>query len=119
MILGFGLCEIGNCFLEGAGVKKSPEVAVSYLRLAGDLGDIAASERELGAPITYAHGAELGFLYGKGCPGIKKDMHESARWYRRAVTQGSTNTVGLTWIWKVSKGLRHMAVMLTPSAGQV
>ena len=38
--------EIANCFLEGVGAKKAPEVALSYLRFAGNLGDLAAQERE-------------------------------------------------------------------------
>lgn len=38
--------EVANCFLEGVGVKKDPEVAVSYLRFAGDLGDLASQERK-------------------------------------------------------------------------
>lgn len=38
--------EIANCFLEGVGTKKAPEVAISYLRNAGNLGDLAAQERE-------------------------------------------------------------------------
>ena len=37
--------EIANCFLEGVGAKKAPDVALSYLRFAGNLGDIAAQER--------------------------------------------------------------------------
>ena len=38
--------EIANCFLEGVGAKKAPDIALSYLRFAGNLGDIAAQERE-------------------------------------------------------------------------
>lgn len=38
--------EIANCFLEGVGVKKSPDVAVEYLRYAANLGDLASQERE-------------------------------------------------------------------------
>lgn len=37
--------EVANCFLDGVGVKKDSEVAVSYLRFAGDLGDLASQER--------------------------------------------------------------------------
>ena len=38
--------EIANCFLEGVGVKKAPDIAMAYLRFAGNLGDLAAQERE-------------------------------------------------------------------------
>ncbi len=37
--------EIANCFLEGVGVKRSPDVALAYLRLAGNTGDLASQER--------------------------------------------------------------------------
>jgi TPR repeat protein len=41
-----GIAEMANCFLNGTGVKKSPEAATSYLRFAADMGDIAAQERK-------------------------------------------------------------------------
>lgn len=41
-----GLFEIANCFLEGSGTKKSPDVALNYLKLSGDMGDLASQERE-------------------------------------------------------------------------
>ena len=41
-----GISEMANCFLNGTGVKKSPDAAVSYLRFAADMGDVAAQERE-------------------------------------------------------------------------
>jgi TPR repeat protein len=40
------LFEIANCFLEGVGVKKAPDIAVSYLRFAANMGDLASQERE-------------------------------------------------------------------------
>lgn len=43
--LSMGLFEVANCFLEGSGTKKSPDVALSYLKLAGDMGDLASQER--------------------------------------------------------------------------
>ncbi|RSH85590.1 hypothetical protein EHS25_003729 [Saitozyma podzolica] len=85
--LSVGLFEIANCFLEGVGVKKTPDVAMSYLRFAGNMGDLASQE-------------QLGFLLSKGSSGIKKDMKEAAKWYRMAIGQGSTNTFGLAWVWK-------------------
>lgn len=27
---------------------------------------------------------------------------EAAKWYRMAIGQGSSNTFGLAWVWKVS-----------------
>jgi TPR repeat protein len=43
--LSLGLFEIANCFLEGSGTKKSPEVALNYLKLAANMGDLASQER--------------------------------------------------------------------------
>jgi TPR repeat protein len=50
--LSVGLFEIANCFLEGVGVKKTPDVAMSYLRFAGNMGDLASQEREYRAGPT-------------------------------------------------------------------
>lgn len=73
-----GLFEIANCFLEGSGTKKSPDVALSYLKLAGDMGDLASQERMSSLPTKMGQGAdnipELGFLLSKGSSGVKKDM---------------------------------------------
>ncbi|KIR30098.1 hypothetical protein I309_00966 [Cryptococcus deuterogattii LA55] len=85
--LAIGMFEVGNCFLGGIGVKKAPDVALQYLRFAANLGDLAAQE-------------QLGFVLSKGSNGIKKDMKEAAKWYRMAIAQGSSNTVGLSWVWK-------------------
>jgi TPR repeat protein len=50
--LSVGLFEIANCFLEGVGVKKAPDVAMSYLRFAANMGDLASQEREHPSPIS-------------------------------------------------------------------
>ncbi|WVO18456.1 hypothetical protein L204_106173 [Cryptococcus depauperatus] len=85
--LAMGMFEVGNCFLEGIGVKKAPDVALRYMRFAANLGDVQAQE-------------QLGQILSKGGHGIKKNMKEAAKWYRMAITQGSNNTVGLSWVWK-------------------
>ncbi|WVQ80348.1 hypothetical protein IAT38_002453 [Cryptococcus sp. DSM 104549] len=85
--LALGMFEVGNCFLDGVGVKKAPDVALQYLKYAANLGDLAAQE-------------QLGFILSKGSNGVKKDMKEAAKWYRMAITQGSSNTFGLAWVWK-------------------
>ncbi|WWC85950.1 uncharacterized protein L201_000820 [Kwoniella dendrophila CBS 6074] len=85
--LSLGMFEVGNCFLEGVGVKKAPDVALAYLKYAAGMGDVASQE-------------QMGFLLSKGSNGIKKDMKEAARWYRMAIANGSSNTFGLAWIWK-------------------
>ncbi|OXH56079.1 hypothetical protein J003_01898 [Cryptococcus neoformans] len=92
--LAIGMFEVGNCFLGGIGVKKAPDVALQYLRFAANLGDLSAQE-------------QLGFVLSKGSNGVKKDMKEAAKWYRMAIAQGSSNTVGLSWVWKVSL-IRHL-----------
>ncbi|WVF66187.1 hypothetical protein IAT40_000927 [Kwoniella sp. CBS 6097] len=85
--LSVGMFEVGNCFLEGVGVKKAPDVALAYLRFAANMGDVASQE-------------QLGFVLSKGANGVKKDMKEAAKWYRMAISQGSSNTFGLAWVWK-------------------
>jgi hypothetical protein len=71
--LSVGIFEIANCFLDGVGVKKAPDVALLYLRFAASRGDLQSQE-------------QLGFLLSKGASGIKKDMKEAAKWYRMAVS---------------------------------
>ncbi|KAG8814209.1 hypothetical protein FRC17_001246, partial [Serendipita sp. 399] len=71
------------------GVETDKKLAVSYFQVAARLGDVDAQ-------------LELGFCFanGKGC---KKDLKESAKWYRAAVAQGAS-TVGLAWIYKPKYG---------------
>ncbi|WWC66692.1 uncharacterized protein I206_100596 [Kwoniella pini CBS 10737] len=85
--LSLGMFEVGNCFLDGIGVKKSSDIALAYLRFAAGMNDLASQE-------------QLGFLLSKGSNGVKKDMKEAAKWYRMAIANGSSNTFGLAWIWK-------------------
>lgn len=44
--LAIGLFELSNCYLDGSGTKRQPEMGLEYLRMAGSLGDMAAQERE-------------------------------------------------------------------------
>jgi TPR repeat protein len=80
------LVEVGNCYIQGLGVKRNPDMAIEYLRMAGSLGDMAAME-------------QLGYILSKGLNGVKKDMREAAKWYRAALAAGS-NIPGLAWVWK-------------------
>ncbi|KAK4686867.1 uncharacterized protein P7C73_g3257, partial [Tremellales sp. Uapishka_1] len=103
--LSMGLFEIANCFLDGVGVKKAPDIALNYLRFAANMGDLASQERGwsltmLRGPMKAHDVSELGYLLSKGHNGIKKDMKEAAKWYRTAIGQGSSNTFGLAWVWK-------------------
>ncbi|EKM60505.1 uncharacterized protein PHACADRAFT_246494 [Phanerochaete carnosa HHB-10118-sp] len=77
--------EVGQSFFRGWGVNKDKKMAVSYFRLASELGDPDAQQ-------------ELAFCLanGKGC---KKDRKEAAKWYRAAVAQGASD-IGLAWIYK-------------------
>ena len=54
--LSLGLFEIANCFLEGSGTKKSPDVALNYLKLAANMGDLASQERMFLGPYLYIPG---------------------------------------------------------------
>ncbi|KAG2132407.1 hypothetical protein DEU56DRAFT_446630 [Suillus clintonianus] len=83
--LVLAIYEVGQCFFHGWGVAKDHKMAVSYYRVAANLGDGDAQE-------------DLGFCLanGKGC---KKDKKEAAKWYRAAVAQGASD-VGMAWIYK-------------------
>ena len=65
------------------------KLAQSYYQVAARLGD---SDAQQALAFCYAN--------GKGC---KKDLKESARWYRAAAAQGAS-TVGLAWIYKTKYG---------------
>ncbi|KAG1725588.1 uncharacterized protein EDB91DRAFT_1062153 [Suillus paluster] len=83
--LVLAIYEVGQCFFHGWGIAKDHKMAVSYYRVAANLGDADAQE-------------DLGFCLanGKGC---KKDKKEAAKWYRAAVEQGASD-VGMAWIYK-------------------
>ncbi|GAA5922079.1 hypothetical protein JCM3775_003484 [Rhodotorula graminis] len=83
--LVLALHEIGASYRFGWGVDKSKQMAVSYFRLAADLGDVDAQQ-------------DLAFALanGKGC---KKDLKEAARFYRLAIAQGAPS-FGLSWVYK-------------------
>ncbi len=40
------LFEVGNCYLQGLGVKSDPLLALSYFECAAEMGDVEAQERE-------------------------------------------------------------------------
>ncbi|KAI5451295.1 hypothetical protein NCC49_001891 [Naganishia albida] len=81
------LYEVGNCFFHGWGLPHPDyAMAVSYFKLAAESGDRDAQE-------------QLGLILSQGKPGVKKDMHEAARWYRTAIAQGASG-VGLSWVYK-------------------
>lgn len=46
--LAAGLAELAGCYIEGSGVRKNAEVGLSYLRVAGNGGDVGVQEREYG-----------------------------------------------------------------------
>jgi len=83
--LVLAIYEVGQCFFQGWGVVKDQKMAVSYYRVAANLGDADAQQ-------------DLAFCLanGKGC---KKDKKEAAKWYRAAVAQGVSD-VGMAWIYK-------------------
>ncbi|PFH50720.1 hypothetical protein AMATHDRAFT_144420 [Amanita thiersii Skay4041] len=83
--LVLAIYEVGQCFFQGWGVGKDQKMAVSYYKVAANLGDPDAQ-------------SDLAFclVNGKGC---KKDRKEAARWYRAAVAQGQSD-IGLGWIYK-------------------
>ncbi|GAA5823153.1 hypothetical protein JCM11251_007502 [Rhodosporidiobolus azoricus] len=83
--LVLALYEMGISYRFGWGVTKDKKMAVSYLRLASELGDVDAQQ-------------EVAFMYANG-KGVKKDLKSAAKFYRLAIKQGASD-FGLSWVWK-------------------
>lgn len=83
--LVMAIYEVGQCFFQGWGVRKDQKMAVSYYRVAANLGDMDAQ-----------HDLAFCLANAKGC---KKNKKEAAKWYRAAVAQGASD-VGMAWIYK-------------------
>ncbi|BGP34096.1 hypothetical protein JCM10296v2_005911 [Rhodotorula toruloides] len=83
--LVLALYEMGQSYRFGLGVEKDKKMAVSYFKLAADLGDIDAQQ-------------DVAFCYsnGKGC---EKDKKLAAHYYRLAIAQGASD-FGLSWVYK-------------------
>ncbi|KAI7870404.1 hypothetical protein BDF14DRAFT_1773941 [Spinellus fusiger] len=77
--------ELGVSFRHGWGCKKNKETAVSFFKVAADLGD-ADAQNDLGHCYYHGHG-------------IKKDHHMAAKYYRMADKQGQ-GIMGNSWIYK-------------------
>ncbi|GEM10562.1 cell cycle inhibitor, Nif1 [Rhodotorula toruloides] len=83
--LVLALYEMGQSYRFGLGVEKNKKMAVSYFKLAADLGDVDAQQ-------------DVAFCYsnGKGC---EKDKTLAAHYYRLAIAQGASD-FGLSWVYK-------------------
>ncbi|BGP57142.1 hypothetical protein JCM8202v2_004782 [Rhodotorula sphaerocarpa] len=83
--LVLALYEMGVSYRFGWGVARSKPMAVSYFKLAADLGDVDAQQ-------------DLAFSYlnGKGC---EKSPALAAHYYRAAIAQGASD-IGLSWVYK-------------------
>ena len=66
--------NLAELYLGGRGVRRDPEEAGRWLRLAADSGDAAAQN-------------DLGLLYGGGL-GVEQDHAEAVRWFRLSADQG-------------------------------
>ncbi|KAJ8293036.1 Protein DSF2 [Rhodotorula toruloides] len=83
--LVLALYEMGQSYRFGLGVEKNKKMAVSYFKLAADLGDIDAQQ-----DVAFC------FSNGKGC---EKDKKLAAHYYRLAIAQGASD-FGLSWVYK-------------------
>ncbi|GAA6014681.1 hypothetical protein JCM10207_006901 [Rhodosporidiobolus poonsookiae] len=83
--LVLALHEMGVSYRFGWGTPKDKKLAVSYFKLAADLGDADAQQ-------------DVAFMLanGKGC---RKDLKAAARYYRLAIEQGAP-AFGLSWVYK-------------------
>ena len=66
--------NLAELYLSGTGVRRDPEEAVRWLRVAADRGDAGAQN-------------DLGFLHSEGL-GVEQDQAEAVRWFRLAADQG-------------------------------
>lgn len=64
------MCELGECYLDGAGVERNIEKAISLYRLAANSGD-ARAQRMLG---TF-------YKYGRG---VEKSQTDAAMWFAKS-----------------------------------
>src|SRR6266702_8498493 len=77
--------NMGAAFLEGRGVARDPEKAVTWLKLAAEQGD-AAGQRN------------LALCYYEGW-GVVQDQAEAARWYEKAAEQDDPDAQDmLSWM---------------------
>ncbi|GAA5889125.1 hypothetical protein JCM6882_009748 [Rhodosporidiobolus microsporus] len=83
--LVLALYEMGISYRFGWGVVKDKKMAVSYLKLAAELGDVDAQQ-------------DVAFMFANG-KGVKKDLKSAARFYRMAIAQGASD-FGLSWVRK-------------------
>ena len=66
--------NLAELYLSGSGVRRDPEEAGRWLRLAADRGDAAAQN-------------DLGILHSEGL-GVEQDHAEAVRWFRLSADQG-------------------------------
>ena len=66
---------LAACYLEGTGVDKDVNEALKLFSTAAELGDVQA---------MYL----LGSIYEDGDEGVKKDIKEAKKWYKKAAAEG-------------------------------
>ncbi|KAJ1551600.1 hypothetical protein HK405_014213, partial [Cladochytrium tenue] len=69
-----GMTKLGRCYMNGWGVPKNEQLAVTWYRLAAKNGGARAQN-------------QLGWCYWKG-RGVEKDWNEAVRWYKLSAEQG-------------------------------
>ena len=104
------MVELGNCYLDGNGVKKNPAEAIKWWTTAADhrhvasmarLGDLYRDGKDVDRNMTEAikwwtkaadYGDEesmvkIGRCYEKG-DGVEKDLDEAVKWWQMAIDEG-------------------------------
>ena len=67
--------QLGKLYMEGNGVKRSPQEAIKWYRKAAEAGDKDAQYW-------------LGYYYQSGCEGLHKNLEEARRWFKMSADQG-------------------------------
>mgnify|MGYP000252688685 FL=1 len=76
---GIAICNIGDCYEHGRGVKKDFRMAVKYYKEAADM-DIDIAQYS------------LGYCYENGW-GIVKDMEKALEYYHKAADHGYEDAI--------------------------
>lgn len=76
VVLSESQFELGSCFENGRGIKKSAQNALYYYRLAAENGNISAQER-------------LGRAYIEGSFGVKVSIEMALKYFQSSIDQGS------------------------------
>ena len=88
------MCELGECFEDGKGVKENKAEAFRWYLMAANKDYADAQYR-------------IGFCYGQG-NGVRKNAYEEAKWYKKAAEKGHAGAMDqLALCYSFGTGVRR------------